>query len=61
LHGRVVTTIKDRGYASAEELGQVVGEPVDRVLEVCAALQAEEEIRMSRQGGRAVYVLQPTA
>lgn len=58
LHGRVVTTITDRGYASAEELGQAVGEPVDRVLEICAALQAEEEIRMSRQGGRAVYVLQ---
>jgi len=53
-------TIKDRGYVSPEELGQALGEPVDRVLETCAALQAEEEIRMSRHGGRAVYVLSPT-
>jgi|GEM_PF-3201294 len=61
LQGRIVMTIKDRGYASPEELGQAIGEPVDRVLEVCAALQAEEEIRMNRHGGRAVYVLPPTA
>jgi len=61
LQGRIVTTIKDRGYASAEELGQTLGEPVDRVLEACGALQVEEEIHMSRRGGKAVYMGHPAA
>jgi hypothetical protein len=61
LQGRIVTTIGDRSYASAEELGQALGEPVERMVEVCGALQAEGEIRMDRRDGRPVYILQTAA
>lgn len=55
--GRIVTTIRDRTYATAEELGQALGEPVERVLQLCGGLQAEGEIEMDRRGGKPVYVL----
>jgi hypothetical protein len=58
LQGRVIATIDDRSYVTAEELGQALGEPAERMVEVCAGLQAEGEIRMERRGGKPVYVLQ---
>jgi hypothetical protein len=57
LQGQIVTTIRDRTYATAEELGQALGEPVEHMVELCGSLQAEGEIQMDRRGGKPVYVL----
>lgn len=57
LEERIVAILEDRHHATAEELGQAVGEPVSRVAEACGRLQSEERIRMARINDRRVYVL----
>lgn len=54
--GLIVTTVRDRGYATLEELVQATGAPRDEVLRQCGILVAEEEIQMDRRDGRAVYI-----
>ncbi|MBK5219780.1 MAG: hypothetical protein JJE35_08340 [Thermoleophilia bacterium] len=61
VQGRLLATIEDRGSASVDELAQAVGAPREEVQRECGALIREEEIRMARRDGRAVYVSQRAA
>jgi biotin operon repressor len=56
LQGRILTTLQDRGYASADELAQATGASRAEVVQECGVLLKEEEIHMERREGRAVYV-----
>ena len=58
LQGRIVETIEDRSSATAEELAQALGVPLDRIIDACGVLQAEGEIHMNSRNGRPVYVIQ---
>ncbi|MBK5233189.1 MAG: hypothetical protein JJE13_09445 [Thermoleophilia bacterium] len=61
MQGRLLATIQDRGSASVDELAQAVRTPREVVQRECGALIREEEIRMARRDGRAVYVAQQAA
>jgi hypothetical protein len=56
LGGRIVETVKERGYACLEELVQAVGAPREEVLRECGALLKQGEIQMDRREGRPVYL-----
>lgn len=58
LQGGVVETIEDRSSATAEELAQALRVPLNQIVDVCGALQAEDEIQMSSRNGKPVYVIQ---
>jgi Mn-dependent DtxR family transcriptional regulator len=54
---RIVALLEDRHQATADELAQALREPVQKVVEMCGRLQAEERVRMSNLNGRQVYIL----
>lgn len=56
VQGRIMEILKERGWASADELAQVVGVPRELIVKECGALLRQEEIRMERRDGRPVYV-----
>jgi hypothetical protein len=53
-----LATLEDRGSASLEELAQALRASREEIQKECGALIREEEIRMARRDGRAVYVSQ---
>jgi hypothetical protein len=57
IEERIVAVLEDRHHASAEELGQALGEPLEGVIEACGRLQGEEKIRMTRINLHPVYIL----
>lgn len=56
VQGRIMEILQERGWASADELAQVVGVPRELIVKECGALLRQEEIRMERRDGRPVYV-----
>jgi biotin operon repressor len=58
LQGRILITLQDRGYASADELVQATGASRDEVVKECGVLLRQEEIHMERREGRSVFVYQ---
>lgn len=56
LQGRILSTLQDRVYASADELAQATGASREEVIKECGVLLREEEIRMERREGRSVFV-----
>jgi biotin operon repressor len=56
LQGRIITTLQDRGYASADELAQATGASREEVVKECGVLLRDEEIHMERREGRSVFV-----
>jgi hypothetical protein len=61
MQGRLLATLEDRGSASLEELAQAVRASREEIQKECGTLIREEEIRMARRDGRAVYVSQGAA
>jgi predicted ArsR family transcriptional regulator len=61
MQGRLLATLEDRGSASLEELAQAVRASREVIEKECGVLIREEEIRMARRDGRAVYVSQGAA
>ena len=61
LQGRILATVETRGWASLDELVQAVEASREQVVEAVGALVREEELRMDRRNGRAVYVIWGTA
>lgn len=59
VQGQILETLQDRRWASLDELVQAVGAAREEVLKQCGALVREEEIRMERREGRAVYIIVP--
>ncbi len=56
LQGKIVATVQERGWASADELAQVTGASTDVIERECGALIVEEVIRMETREGRPVYI-----
>lgn len=53
----LLSVVKERGYASLDELRQATGLANDEILLVCGALVREGVLQMERRKGRGVYVL----
>lgn len=55
--GRFIEIVRDRGYASHEELAQALGISREQVVEIGGELVAEGELEMDSRSGRAVFIV----
>jgi DNA-binding transcriptional ArsR family regulator len=59
VEGRFAEIVRERTFASHEELSQALGVSYERVAEIGGAFVAEGEVEMDHRNGRAVYVIPP--